>query len=393
MAKRKNQIIFCVMFAAYTSIYIARLNLSIAGPEMIKTSVIDAAQIGILGSIFSTVFAIGRLINGFLSDSAPPWRMLTIGLGVVGISNICIGAFPPVMGMFVLWGANAFAQSMLWSAILCVITSVFDEKSAKRKMAIMITSVSVGNILGIVLNTFFVMKFGVKYAFCLPGFITLLLGVAAFLTTRHIKINSGKTENHISVFGLFKNREILKMSIPAMLHGVMKENVSLWMTAFVIDTYAVDLTTSAYYILLIPICGFIGRIAYPPIYKACSNSENKVSQTGFAVCIAVAAILCIGHTGILTAVLALGIIYTAVSVINTSILSIYPLNFADTGNSASVSGVMDLATYMGAGISSVAYGYVIKHMGYTPMFMSWAIISAVSVWVLKNNKISKARRS
>ena len=259
------------MFAAYTSIYIARLNLSIAGPEMIKTSVIDAAQIGILGSIFSTVFAIGRLINGFLSDSAPPWRMLTIGLWVAGISNICIGAFPPVMGMFVLWGANAYAQSMLWSAILCVITSVFDEKSAKRKMAIMITSVSVGNILGIVLNTFFVMKFDVKYAFCLPGFITLLLGVAAFLTTRHIKINSGKTENHISVFGLFKNREILKMSIPAMLHGVMKENVSLWMTAFVIDTYAVDLTTSAYYILLIPICGFIGRIAYPPMPNACSN--------------------------------------------------------------------------------------------------------------------------
>ena len=51
MAKRKNQIIFCVMFAAYTSIYIARLNLSIAGPEMIKTSVVDSAQIGILGSI------------------------------------------------------------------------------------------------------------------------------------------------------------------------------------------------------------------------------------------------------------------------------------------------------------------------------------------------------
>ena len=40
---------------------------------------------------------------------------------------------------------------------------------------------------------------------------------------------------------------------------------------------------------------------------------------------------------------------------------------------------MDFATYLGAGVSSVIYGAVIKHFGYLPMFISWAMISVISM--------------
>ena len=39
-----------------------------AGPELISGGVLDTVQLGLLGSVFSTVFASGRLINGGLSD-------------------------------------------------------------------------------------------------------------------------------------------------------------------------------------------------------------------------------------------------------------------------------------------------------------------------------------
>lgn len=44
----------------------------------------------------------------------------------------------------------------------------------------------------------------------------------------------------------------------------------------------------------------------------------------------------------------------------------------------SVSGIMDFVTYLGAGLSSVVYGFV----GYLPMFASWAVVSVVSLTVL-----------
>ena len=83
------------------------------------------------------------------------------------------------------------------------------------------------------------------------------------------------------------------------------------------------------------------------------------------------------------AVLALSAIYTAASMINTSMLSIYPLRFVQSGNVASVSGIMDFATYLGAGIASAAYGVVIKQFGYLPMFLSWLVISVISVTILR----------
>ena len=79
-------------------------------------------------------------------------------------------------------------------------------------------------------------------------------------------------------------------------------------------------------------------------------------------------------------------------VINTSVLSIYPLRYSDTGNSASVSGITDFSTCFGAGVSSAVYGAVIKHFGYLPMFVSRAVISVLSIFILiVINKNSAAR--
>ena len=97
MQKKYGRIIFFIVYLAYTSIYIARINLSVASPGLISEGIIDTVQIGLLGSIFSTVYAVGRLINGGISDRTPPWIMLTAGLCVAGLSNIFISFFPPFL--------------------------------------------------------------------------------------------------------------------------------------------------------------------------------------------------------------------------------------------------------------------------------------------------------
>lgn len=384
---RRNKLIFAILYLAYTSIYIARINLSMAGPGLIEAGIMDTVQLGLLGSVFSTVFAVGRLINGGLSDRTPPWMMLTSGLLVAGLSNIAIGFLPPFIGIFFLWTANAYAQSMLWSSVLCAVSGMYEKSVAKQKTAIMVTSVATGNILSIIINTFLITKFGVNFAFVIPGLLTVVLGFAVLKTTRHIRMAEDTQKEHKSMLELFKNKEMVMMLIPAMFHGVMKENISLWMTVYIVDTYLVDLSTSSYYILLIPIIGFIGRTLYSLAYKLCNNKEHSVSLAGFVVCILASVLLCLGKVGIITSVLSMSFIYAAVSMINTSILSIYPLRYTKSGNVASVSGIMDFATYLGGGIASVIYGVVIKSYGYVPMFVSWIVISVISIiMTIKINK-------
>jgi len=382
MNRTRNRLVFCVVYVAYVLIYVSRVNLSMAGPELIALDVLDTTQLGFLGSVFSVVYAAGRFVNGAISDRRPPWQMLTTGLAVAGVSNLCVSFFPPYLGIFVLWTANAFAQSMLWSSVLCVVSSLYDRQTAKRKTSLMVTSVATGNVVGILLNTLLITQLGVQYAFAVPGLLTALWGIPVLLCTRRTEPPRVQTGKHQSMLQLLRSRELRVMCIPAVFHGMMKENISLWMAVYIVDTYLVDLRTSGFYVLLIPVIGLIGRSLYNPLYRLCRERENRVSLLGFALCLAASAVLCLGKTHMLLSAGALSLIYAAVSMINTSILSIFPLRYTRTGNVASVSGITDFATYLGGGISSAIYGAVIAVFGYLPMFISWVVVSLLSMAVL-----------
>lgn len=384
--KLRGALVFAVCYTAYVSIYIARLNLSMASPALTSLGIITKAQIGLLGSVFSVIYAVGRLVCGGLSDHKPPFVMIGSGLLLVSAANIGFSYLvgfsfiPPFWAMLALWSLNAFAQSMLWSSILCVITSVFGETRAKRLNSFMVTAVAVGNIAGILVDSRLILLLGVSSAFLIPGWFTLIMGAAAFIALHKIKIPATVSvpAKKTSLSELPRDRELLVALIPAFLHGTMKDNISLWMAVYFTDSFGVDLGSSANFVLFIPVVGFAGRMIYPLLYRLCKEREHIVSVIGFIVCLAASIPLCLGVGSPVAAMFLLGSIYAAVSVINTSFLSIYPVRYASRGRVASVSGIMDFVTYLGAGLSSVVYGFV----GYLPMFASWAVVSVVSLTVL-----------
>ena len=381
--KKRSLTIFIICYVAYTTVYIARLSLSIASPGLIESNLLDSSRIGILGSAFSIVYACGRLINGQISDKQPPWVMLSVGLVGAGISNILFGFFPPFIGIMLLWMTNAFAQSMLWSSIICVVSALYDEQKAKKMTSYMVTSVAIGNILGIIINTYIITTLGLRYAFILPGVFVIISSTFIFFSTRKIKNTNRDNKNHVSVFKLLKNRNVRLLLVPTVFHGAIKDNISLWMSVYFVDKFAVNLEESALFILFIPIIGFMGRMFYPLCYKVCKEDEHKVSVVGFGICTLAVIPLFTDIINPIIAVICLSLLYAAISVVNTSMASIFPIRFSKTGNVASMSGLMDFITYSGAGIGSAIYGFVIKSVGYTPMFVSWAVICAISLIFLK----------
>ena len=388
-SKITKVLILVICYLSYASIYIARLNLSMASPALKEIGVLTSAQIGLLGSAFSVIFASGRLINGILSDRIKPWKMITIGLAVTGLSNVVIGFFPPFIAILLLWSSNAFAQSMLWSSILCSISAVFDKETTKRISSLMVTVVAVGNVLGILLNMYLINSHGLRWAFIIPGSITLILApMVLFLLFRIPAPTTQSGQSGLGLFSLLKNRELRLATLPASFHGVMKENVTLWMAVYFTEHFGIDLNQSAYFILFIPMVGFVGRILYPFSYRVCQQREHRVSQFAFIGCILAAIVLCMNQNSPFVAMMCLSLVYAAISLINTSFLAIYPLSYPD-GNVASVSGIMDFFTYLGGSIASLIYGVVIESFGYVPMFFSWAILAILAILVLKklNSKV------
>ena len=377
---RRNVLIFCVFYLAYTAIYIARLNLTVANPVLVP-DLMSSAGFGLLGSVFSVVYAAGRLLNGALADRVRPAWMIGIGLFFTGAGNFALSFLPPYAGFLVLWALNAYAQSMLWSAMLRAISDLFDLRTAKRLSSILGTAVAVGNILGILLNTSIVARIGLSYVFLIPALSAIFFCLAVLLVSSGVKGQPVGERATGSFFGLLKSREIRAILPPILCHGVMKDNISLWMTAYFVAVFGIDLKQSAWFVVFIPLVGLAGRLLYPLCFRLAREREHLVSQGAFVVCLFSSVVLCLSPSAILAAI-CLSLIYAAVSIINTSVLAIYPLRFSESGNVASVSGLTDFSTYLGAGISGWLYGYLIGSFGYFPMFLSWAILAVVGFALL-----------
>lgn len=175
--KKANVRIFLVCYLSYLFIYVARLNLSMAAPGLKELQVLSMEQIGLLGSAFSVVYACGRLLSGILSDRVAPWKMISTGLLLCGVSNLCFSFFPPFAAILLLWSVNALAQSMLWGSILRILSAIYPPAESKKRASYMATTVASGNLVGILLNSALISRFGLSWAFLIPGGITLALSL------------------------------------------------------------------------------------------------------------------------------------------------------------------------------------------------------------------------
>ena len=105
-------------FLAYSTVYMGRLNLSVAIPLLQEENVVDTAAAGLLSSVFFFVYAFGRGAGGSIGDRASPKLLLAGGLFGAGVANLLFGCLPPVWLLFLLWGFNGLFQSTLWGPAL-----------------------------------------------------------------------------------------------------------------------------------------------------------------------------------------------------------------------------------------------------------------------------------
>ena len=377
--KKKQIFALLATYLGYCSIYIARVNLSVAGPFLTGDGYLSATQFGVLGSAFSVCYAVGRLASGRFNDRVAPWKMLVIGLGAAGVANLLLGLLPPYAGMLVLCAANALGQSMLWGSVLHVVVESVDEQIVKRIMSYMVTAVSTGTVLGYLLDARWTTRYGVGATFLLPGALCLLLAAACFVFTKHIRLPAPPPSQKTRIRGLFTVQDGVGVLLPDFLHGLMKDNISLWLPAFFVSAYGLDLQNAVWYVVLVPLVGLVGRLLYSPLYELLRQNERSVNLVSFAICLAGALRLLLGNLSMLEAAICFGLMYAALSLANTSYLSIYPLGFQEKGSTAFVSGVMDLLAYLGAGVGSALFGRLIDRAGYSSMFAVWTGISLAAV--------------
>ena len=381
----KRQWILLLCWLAYSTVYLGRGNLAIAAPIMEQEKLLSAVQIGALGSCFFATYALGQIVNGYLGDRVNPKRMFLGGFFIAAVCNILMGFTEFIPFMFILWSINGYTQSMIWGPILKIIASNFKEEKARSKAAIILsTSVGVGGILAIIIPTM-VLGNGVKTIFFVPGIIMLIIGICnGIFIPRSDLSNDGAQvrQQHIPYLKLFSNKEVRNMLMPTLAHGIIKDNLSLWTPLLLVQMYQVNVKQLAVYAFLIPLATLIGRVIFVYVYRWLHEDEKSVVGVSFGICVVVLLPMIIFETPLWLTTILLTTTSLAISLINASLLTMFPLHFAKSNNIASVSGVMDFVTYVGAALGSALFGVFIEGLGYQAMLGLWMVLCIISIAII-----------
>ncbi len=108
----KRWSVFLSVLFGYGLFYTTRQNFSMAKKQMLEAQVMSATEMGTVGFTLLIVYAVGKLINGFLADRCNIARFMSTGLLLSAGANLALG-FNPIYTVFlVLWGLNGWFQSV-----------------------------------------------------------------------------------------------------------------------------------------------------------------------------------------------------------------------------------------------------------------------------------------
>ena len=114
----------------YSLYYVCRTSLNVMKKPILDSGMLDATQLGIIGSALLFAYAIGKFVNGFLADHSNIKRFMAAGLLVSTLANLTMGVIglfgsnnafigeaviPSTVVFFIfatMWGINGWSQSM-----------------------------------------------------------------------------------------------------------------------------------------------------------------------------------------------------------------------------------------------------------------------------------------
>ncbi len=169
--------VFSLLWVAYASYYLCRLNFAAAQPDILKDfPTWTAADIGGIPSMYAAVYAVGQFVNGQLATRFGTRRMMTIAMIVAGFANLGFSQVTAYWQMLALWGLNGWAQSAGWSLAVGTMAAWTPVKRRGMVIGLLSTCYMLGNVAAWLLAGALSQRYGWRLVFAVPG--ALLLPVA-----------------------------------------------------------------------------------------------------------------------------------------------------------------------------------------------------------------------
>ncbi|MEM2875886.1 MAG: MFS transporter [Candidatus Bathyarchaeia archaeon] len=379
--------VFILSYITYAAYYLTRLNLSVALPSIAVDLGYPKLMLGLMGGIFSAVYALGQLINGQLADWFGAKKLVTVGLLLSATVNILFGLTETGTVMVLLWAVNGYAQSTGWPSIVKIVGEWFDEGSRGKVGGLFGTCFLVGSMTALALSGYILTKFNWRAAFFLPSIILFVLVSLFNIVVKEKKSTSEGEGCELTLDCGFRrlilSRKILTIAAAYVLLQFVRSGLNLWAPSYLFEIHGMPLEYASYAAAMVPLGGIIGSILSGWFSDKFNGSRRIPVVTAMTLSLGFITLLLHRSVefGLMTCVTLLFLGGLALYGPHVIMSTIIPMEYTSHHRASTVAGFIDGLGYIGTTFADPFIGWVVDSRGWGGALTFWTI-SAFSATLL-----------
>lgn len=391
VSRKKANLLTAICSMVYFASYFTRKDLSAATAGLIAAGFLDKTDAGRLGTVLFICYGIGQIFSGALGDRFDPKKLILIGIGA---STVCNAVFPFITNTWILtviWAINGFAQSLLWPPIVKILSSELPhEKFVKANMVVTIAAHASTVLLYLYVPACLEI-WDWRSVFFGAAIIASVSFIAFFFALRNVMVKKGEKQGEIietvsnaDIKATLLKAGIIPILIATVAQGFLRDGVDAWLPTLYSEVFGRSASESVLVSVIIPIFSILSVYIVTALHKIVFRNEIFGSVILFIIggALFIPLYFLLGTESSFGRILCL--ILAALSSatnhgINFLILCCLPGRFAKAGRAATVTGLCNAFTYLGAAASGYGIAFAAEKGGWNIAVIALFAVSVLGI--------------
>ena len=381
----------------YSLYYVCRTSLNVMKKPILDSGMLDATQLGIIGSALLFAYAIGKFVNGFLADHSNIKRFMATGLLVSTLANFTMG----VVGLFgtsagfmgnaaipsttvfvifaIMWGINGWSQSMGAAPAIIALSRWFPLSRRGTFYGFFSASHNIGEWLSFIFVGSIVAVSGWQWGFfgaAIAGAIGIVIilflmhdtpeskGLPSIEVLTGEKVEAKKSDDDGSAGAAqklaLKTPAVWILALASAFMYISRYSLNSWGILFLQEQKGFELADATFIISINALLGIVGTVLAGWMSDVLFKGDRKMPAFVSGILLSVAyALFVYGGNEYWINIASMVLFGIAIGVLIAFLGGLMAIDVVPRKATGAALGIVGCASYIAAGIQDVVSGWLI----------------------------------
>ncbi len=378
MFRSKKWGVFSSLVLGYALFYVLRLNFSVIKKPLLTGGVLDANQLGIMGSLFFITYGLGKFVNSLLADRLNVKRFLAAGLFLSALASTLMGLVSSFYPLVILWALNGWFQSFGAGSCIVSLNQWFSQRERGTFYGIWFASHNIGAGFTYLLTATIVTTYSWQMGFLFPGFFCIVgslilyrfladrppvygLPTAAVMNNDFVGEGSQTEELSKLQLSVIKNPAVWILGLSSCFCYVTRYAIESWGIVFLTLEKSYTTVGAAGLLTVMQIAGIVGTITCGLISDRLFNHKRNVPCLIFGILYAGStAVFIFVHGSEIVDTLAMVVYGYTMGALVCYLGGLMAVDISPKRATGAAMGMIGLLSYGGASLQELVSGHLLK---------------------------------